>query len=169
MPPPRHHPNQTSRIGLSSRWAQYIAPTVQRPESLVRRGVNLVIAHLMYFKFQVYVRQDTPPVEEFIWSMPRPSAGQKHPPVPPRFEPLLHMLPTPLTSPEPPPAMQASLSPALKSANALSLTRMPKTSAVDNLMVSFDYNNLLLFMQSTELELRTWWYPQGNERDEPAQ
>jgi hypothetical protein len=114
MPPPCHHPNQTSCIGLSSRWAQYIALTVQRPESLVHWGVNLVIAHLMYFKFQVYVCQDTPLVEEFIWSMPRPSTGQKHPPVPPHFEPLLHMLPTPLTSLEPPPAMQVPLSPALK-------------------------------------------------------
>lgn len=113
----------------------------QSPSHRCVGGMNLTIARLMHGNFQVYVRQNTPPMEEYIWSMPRPSSGQRHPPIPPRFEPLLYMPPT-LTSRETPSAILTPLSPAPKLANSLSSARVPRTGAVDHLTVSFNYNNL---------------------------
>jgi hypothetical protein len=101
-------------------------------------GMNLTIARFMHGDFQVYVRQDTPPVEEFIWSMPRPSSGRLHPPIPPRFEPVLYMPPT-LTGLETPSAMPTPLSPAPKLANSLSFARVLRTGGVDHTTVGFDY------------------------------
>jgi hypothetical protein len=54
----------------------------------------MILVFLLQGKcFEVYIRQDTPPAQDVEWSMPPALPGRKNRPIPPQFEPLLHIQP----------------------------------------------------------------------------
>jgi hypothetical protein len=114
--------------------------------------VNLVAAPSSHGNVQVCDRQDTPPVEDPIWAIPRPSSGWKNPLIPPHLEPLLNILPTDPTGPESPSVMviahstTLSSNPGPKLANSLVFKPVLKSSRVNHPEVSFIQNQVWVLM-----------------------